>query len=138
MNHAVAAVAARDDSAQGPTAISELVMTWRQRAAQLDPYAPSAAHALRETARELEEAIRADGSELLTLSEAALISGYSVDHLGRLVRDGRLPNHGRAHKPLLRRADLPRKPSALSSGPENAYDVAADVRSLLGRRGERL
>lgn len=46
----------------------------------------------------------------LTLEEAGGESGYSPDHLGRLVRQGTLPNAGERNAPLIRRRDLPRKP----------------------------
>ncbi len=55
----------------------------------------------------------AEASELLNLQEAARESGYSADHLGRLVREGRISNAGRPNAPRIRRADLPRKASAL-------------------------
>jgi len=58
---------------------------------------------------DLEEAILANSDELLTLSEAARLSGYTADHLGRLVRDGKIANAGRPHAPRIRRGALPRK-----------------------------
>jgi len=48
----------------------------------------------------------------LTLRDAARESGYTADHLGRLVRNGTLPNVGRKHSPRVRACDLPRKPAA--------------------------
>ncbi len=33
-----------------------------------------------------------------------------MDHLGRLVRDGTIPNAGEPYAPRIRRCDLPRKP----------------------------
>ena len=45
----------------------------------------------------------------LTLQEAADLSGYSADHLGRLVREGKIPNAGRPKAPRIARRDLPRK-----------------------------
>jgi hypothetical protein len=51
--------------------------------------------------------------ELLNLRQAARESGYSVDHLGRLVREGRISNAGRPRSPRVRRRDLPRKASVL-------------------------
>ena len=53
---------------------------------------------------------RDEGSELLNLTQAALLSGYDPDTLGRLVREGRLANHGKKHAPRVRKSDLPRKP----------------------------
>ena len=46
--------------------------------------------------------------------EAARRSGYSADHLGRLVRNGKIPNSGRPGTPSIARRDLPRKASALA------------------------
>ena len=46
------------------------------------------------------------------LVEAARESGYSADHLGRLVRDGKIPNAGRPGAPRIARRDLPRKAHA--------------------------
>lgn len=56
---------------------------------------------------------RADAEEILDLRQAARESQYSADHLGRLVRLGKIPNVGRPHAPRIRRGDLPRKPAAL-------------------------
>jgi len=54
---------------------------------------------------------RGHADELLNLRTAARESGYSADHLGRLVHEGKIPNAGRPHAPRIRRADLPRKPT---------------------------
>lgn len=71
---------------------------------------------------------------VLSLPEVAARSGYSVEHLGRLVREGRVPNAGRKGSPRLRVRDLPRKPPALvPSGPQ-VYDPDADARALLDRQ----
>ena len=48
----------------------------------------------------------------LSLTEAARESGYSTDHLGRLVRDGKIPNTGRPGAPRIARSHLPRKAPA--------------------------
>jgi len=64
-------------------------------------------------ARELEEALRAHNDEPLTLAQAAEESGYSEDHIARLIRAGKLPNAGRLHAPRVRRGDLPLKTSHL-------------------------
>lgn len=85
------------------------------------------------------KAVQASAAEArLRLSEAASRSGYSVEHLGRLIRQGRLPNAGRWGAPRIRAADLPRKPPALAQVGPRAYDPGADARTLLGRqRGGR-
>jgi hypothetical protein len=54
--------------------------------------------------QELEAALHDSEEELLDLQEAAPESGYSPDHLGRLVRDGKIPNAGRRNAPKIRRA----------------------------------
>ena len=46
----------------------------------------------------------------LDLSDAAQESGYTRGHLGRMLRDGTLPNAGTASEPLVLRVHLPRKP----------------------------
>jgi hypothetical protein len=45
------------------------------------------------------------------MEEAARESGYSAEHLGRLIRTGRIPNAGRRSAPRVRRGDLPAKPA---------------------------
>jgi hypothetical protein len=81
----------------------------------------------------------ADEGELLTLAVAAARSGYSVDHLGRLLREGVIPNAGRPHSPRIRVRDLPRKPKgSLAETAVGPYDPLADARTLLSRqRGGR-
>lgn len=62
-----------------------------------------------------EAAWREHQSGLLTLGEASAESGYSVDHLQRLVSSGDLPNAGEKGRPRIRRADLPKKAVAKST-----------------------
>jgi hypothetical protein len=90
---------------------------WRSRAEVLRPYAPDAAKVFEECAAILEMALDVTAAELLTLRDAAAFSGYSADHLGRLIRSGRLTNYGRSHSPRLRRSELPRKPSVADQPP---------------------
>jgi hypothetical protein len=100
---------------------SELAAAWRDRAASLRRYAPEAANAFEDAAGELEAILRDTGAELLTLEAAARECGYSADHLGRLVKAGRLANLGRSGAPKVQRGELPRKPvkaCRLASGPK--------------------
>lgn len=100
---------------------AELVAAWRDRAAALRRYAPEVANAWEDAAAELEASLRDFGAELLTLEGAARECGYRADHLGRLVKAGRLANLGRSGAPKVRRGELPRKPvkvCRLASGPK--------------------
>ena len=82
--------------------------------------------------------LRSHNDEVLSLKEAAVISGYSADHLGRLVRQGRVQNVGRKNAPKLRRGDLPKHPKGMARAHRDGYDPVADARALLSRQGERL
>ena len=61
---------------------------------------------------DLDIAVRSEGAAALSLREAARASGYSADHLGRLVRAGTVVNVGRPNAPKVRLSDLPRKAGA--------------------------
>ncbi len=65
---------------------------------------------LRRVAAEFEAGWAAWQNEALSLQEASRESGYSADHLARLVRDGALPNAGDWRAPRILRRDLLRKP----------------------------
>ncbi len=114
-------------------AIDALVQDWRARASKLRDWASAneAARAWEAAAAELEAAIRAEEHELLNLQQAADRSGYSPDHLGRLVREGRLPNSGRANAPRIRAGDLPRKPGQIR--PEAVVRHTAQAKEFLAR-----
>ena len=62
---------------------------------------------------DLRAASDANAVEALTLDEAATESGYTAEHLGRLLRNGTIPNAGRKNSPRILRRYLPLKPSAL-------------------------
>ncbi len=91
-----------------------------------------------EVLRDLVEVQNTQRDELLTLREAAAISGYTEDHLGRLIRDGTVPNTGRVNAPRIRRGDLPRKPGHGVVVPRSEkYDSYTDARTILERRRGR-
>jgi hypothetical protein len=84
------------------------------------------------------ESVEADDS-ILTLNEAARISGYSTAHLARLIRDGTIPNAGKARRPRVRCGDLPRKPGSIAKEVQSPYrrrsgslTIGEVVRSALG------
>lgn len=106
---------------------------WREVAETVARYgADAVAATLRRCADELETALRSAAEPLLTLQQAAAVSGYSIDHLGRLVREGVVPNHGRKGSPRVRASELPRRP--IASRAQDTYDANADARALRSRR----
>ena len=114
----------------------ELLSLWHTRQAE---YEASSAMVdgtlvLKRMIRELETAIAAGRSETLTLSQASVESGFSVEHLARQIRTGRLENAGRKGAPRVRRGDLPLKGRAMAATARSGYDISTDARSLTSRR----
>ena len=112
----------------------DLLVDWRSEADRM------ALRGLRESvdlmrsmADQLEAVLGRQHSEILTLREAARESGYSADHLGRMIREGAIPNAGRPGAPKIRRSAVPRKASELTKmGPTSTLRAskAAIVRSI--------
>ncbi len=97
----------------GRASVESLPGAWRRWAEALRRYGGERpAAALEACAAELETALRDRDETTLSLTEAAKESGYSADHLGRLVRDGKIPNAGRPGAPGIARVHLPRKATA--------------------------
>jgi len=100
---------------------AELAPGWRSTARLFRDHAEeSVARAYEACAKDLERILTSLGDTPLTLQEAAEESGYSADHLGRLVREGSIPNSGRHGSPRIARRDLPRK-SEMASQPERGH-----------------
>ena len=115
------------------SALEALRLRWQARRAEL-----ARLHALVDGAQlcdelltELDNAVRSSADDLVTLKQAAALSGYSADHLGRLLRDGTLRNSGRRNAPRIRRADLPRKTQTLPDAPESS--IVSAVRRRIVR-----
>ena len=85
-----------------------------------------------EILRDLEGVLRAEEDQLLTLTDAAAFSGYSLDHLGRMIREGKIKNAGRKGSPRIRAGDLPRRPGAVRAR-TGGYDPVADAREIARR-----
>ena len=90
---------------------------WRSRAKDFRDHAQEPlARAYEICATELEEWLREQDERPVDLQEAATLSGYSGDHLGRLVREGKIPNAGRQGAPRIALRDVPIKPRASVPG----------------------
>jgi len=116
-----------------------LARQWRGHAAAFREFgAVPQALVLEKCAEELEQSVSEWQSESLSLTEAAEVSGYSADHLGRLVREGKLQNRGRPGAPRVARGDLPvksgaRQESIALSRSRGQISRTAVVRSAIAR-----
>jgi hypothetical protein len=99
------------DGRMKTTQIQRLTRRWRSHAEMFERFDEEGIATVFSTcADELEAAVAVWGDELFTLEEAERDSGYSADSLGRLIREGIIPNGGQTGVPRIRRRDLPRKP----------------------------
>ena len=111
------------------TELQALSSRWREEAALLARYGDEKGSLICHVhADQLDAAVCDANADLLTLSQAALESGYSRSRLRHLVSDGKLPNSGRKGNPRIRRGDLPRKPRSDT----NAFDAIEAAHSVLG------
>lgn len=96
----------------------EFLSRWRSRCHELRQVGAlvNAAALLEEVLADVNAVMAAETEHLLNLQQAARESGYSAEHLGRLVREGRIPNAGRPNAPRIRLRDLPRKAGYLPPG----------------------
>ncbi len=125
---------------------SDLVGTFRDRAEAWRAEAllfeqhqcMEVASTLRRAAEELEQDIQGWEGELLTVQQAVAESGYSAEHLRRLVREGKLREHldsgGKSHIRVWRRdlpkKQAPRRPSKRGVNPLAGYDPEEDARDI--------
>lgn len=121
--------------------ITVLANRWREEAPLIrERYADDSLARLCEVhANELDAAIQAAEERTLTLTQASHLSGYGPDHLGRMVREGRVPNAGRKGAPRIRVRDLPRKAGLHQLGPDLQLPSSSKeqiARSVLSPGGE--
>lgn len=115
----------------GMNGLRELADNWQEDAARLRRYGDVRGAEVVETlAAQLLTALEDVGEELLDLTGAAEVSGYSKRRLRELVNDGELTNHGRKGRPRFRRSELPRKPRTPGG---TGYDPTEDARGLVDR-----
>jgi hypothetical protein len=123
-------------SMAGGRALNDLRARWRTRREEFARFqaAVDGATLCDELLAELDVALLACDDEVLTLKHAAVISGYTVDHLARLIRHGKLANAGRKRAPLVHRRDIPLKPNRTSRASiTDSYNARSDARSLARR-----
>jgi hypothetical protein len=82
---------------------------------------------------DLADVEQSEADTILTLKQAATRSGYTVDHLARMIRQGRIPNAGRHHAPRVRLGDLPVRRQFARNRP-GSYDVMTDAQALRNGR----
>lgn len=96
--------------------IAERIKLWRDDAAVLRRRGARRAAALMERLAAELEADVSDGApiedvpELVDVAAAIALSGYTRGHLRRMLVARTLTNYGTEARPLIRAADLPRKP----------------------------
>ena len=121
----------------GHPSVEGLPVTWRRQAKTLRRYGgETPAMVLDRCAADLEATLQELDETTLSLTDAARESGYSADHLGRLVRDGKIPNAGRPGAPRIALSHLPRKTGAatprLAAKPSlRAVSTAQIVQSVI-------
>lgn len=115
------------NSTSGPETLPAL---WRERAQQMQDWGSGEdlARAWELAAIELEQSLRQEQDEALNLREAARECGLSANHLGELIRQGKIPNSGRTNAPRILRADLPIKRRPQRRISETTEITADDLR----------
>jgi hypothetical protein len=116
----------------GSFAVRELAQHWRTKAKELlrmgfDGPGP---RLLELCSDELDSSLRQEEDRTVTLKEAAELSGYTADHIGRLVRQGVIPNAGRKGKPLICLSDLPKRRGRVETSSTTTYDPELDAVGL--------
>jgi hypothetical protein len=116
--------------------ITEIIARWSAREAEWSRLGASVngSALAAEVIADLEKIAASDGGDELTLTAASTLSGYSTDHLSRLIREGSIPNAGKKGSPRIRRADLPIRPKGIAKVNGIAYNALTDARSLGIRR----
>jgi hypothetical protein len=123
------------DESSTASSIAALPACWLARSDDLRRHAAEgAACAYEYAANELAKALQLQVEACLTMKDAARVSGFSAEHLARLVREGKLPNAGRLGRPRVRVGDLPQKRPAIAAKLAPLYDPVTDARALVSRR----
>ena len=90
-------------------------------------------------AEELRAALAYRDGRLLSVSEAAALTGRHRDTISKALGDGRLTNYGGKYRPRVQYADVIAQfpPQSVVRSANTSYDGSVDARAFLGaRRGE--
>lgn len=91
--------------------LRDLADTWEEEAETLRGRgAHRQAEALESAAEDLQKRISYWTKKPLSPAKAATESGYTADHIRRLIREGKVPNAGDESSPRIERRHVPRKP----------------------------
>lgn len=114
---------------------AELLARWEERRGAYAGVAAlvEAAKLITEFLSDVRRLTLADEKRVLTLKVAAAESGYSTEHLARLIREGRIRNAGRRYAPRVYAVDLPVRRTFAQIG-ARSYDVDTDARTLRNGR----
>lgn len=117
---------------QSVTLLGGIIQRWAERGVDFERFGVQVdgARLCAEVVSDLRQIESAEAQRMVGLEEAAQLSGFSADHIGRLVREGRIMNYGRKGAPLVRVVDLPRKPGSLTSATPLAILAPADRRRI--------
>ncbi len=116
--------------------LPDLLSEWRSTAKLFREHEQAAtAVAYEKCADQLEAVLELETEATLSLQEASAESGYSPNHLGRMVREGKIPNAGRPRAPRIAQKDLPRKLDIASRSGRSHLDRTQIVRSVVALKG---
>ena len=111
---------------------SDLVSEWRSAAKLFREHEQAATAVVYEKcADQLEAVLELETEATLSLQEASAESGYSADHLGRMIREEKIPNAGKPGAPRIANKDLPRKPDIAPRSSRTHLDGTQIVRSAI-------
>ncbi|MEK7247377.1 MAG: helix-turn-helix domain-containing protein [Chloroflexota bacterium] len=82
-------------------------------------------------ARDLQQVNLTADDELVTVAEAAKVSGYSAQHLRRLVSKGQLAAERDERGIVIRRRALPKRPSLVAPEPPRLHVVGAKAEQVV-------
>jgi excisionase family DNA binding protein len=110
----------------------EFVVRWRTRSDELARLGAQVdgAKLCGEVLHDFELVCQGEDDAELTLEEAADLSGYSPDHLRRLVREKKLQAYRRGRRLFFRGGSLPKKPVQFDALSVGGYNPAADARRV--------